>query len=125
MHFGGAPLARYDLALAALRLIHIEAERRITVGDLARELGVGMRAIEYAFDEVVGVSPGRYILADKLNRARHKLMTATKVHENVTTVAFDNRFNNLSRFAMQYARLFDERPSDTLRMARQKFHEAK
>jgi len=118
-------VARYDLALAALRLIHRETSDRITVGSLARELGVGVRSLEHAFRHVVGVSPARYILADRLNRVRHRLMAATKTTETVTNAAFDHQFDNLSRFAMQYARLFDERPSDTLRGARRSFHAAR
>lgn len=114
-------VARYDLALAALRVVHRESEHRITVTDLALRLGVSMRALEYAFAHVVGVSPARYLLAERLNRARHRLRVGS---ESVTTIAFDYHFENLSRFAQQYTRLFGERPSDTLRTARKSLHGA-
>jgi len=117
-------VARYDLALAALRMIQPEAERRITVSDLAQGLGVSARALEYAFSSVIGMSPAQYILAERLNKARNRLMTFGSSGETVTTVAFDHQFENLSRFAQQYARLFGERPSDTLRMARSAFSNA-
>ncbi|WP_178133249.1 helix-turn-helix transcriptional regulator [Vineibacter terrae] len=112
-------VARYDLALAALRVIHRQDEDRTTVTDVARALGVGTRAVEYAFAHVVGVSPARYMLAERLNRARHCLRIGIG---SVTSIAFEHQFENLSRFAQQYARLFGERPSDTLRAARQSFH---
>jgi len=116
-------VARYDLALAALRMIQPETERRITVMDLAQGLGVSARAVEYAFSSVIGMSPAQYILAERLNKVRHHLMTYGS-DRSVTAVAFDNQFENLSRFAHQYTRLFGERPSDTLRMARTAFHQA-
>ena len=117
-------VARYDLALAALRMIQPETERRITVTDLALGLGVSARAVEYAFSSVIGMSPAQYILAERLNKARHHLMAHGPSGGSVTTVAFDHHFENLSRFAHQYTRLFGERPSDTLRMARTAFHHA-
>jgi AraC-like DNA-binding protein len=114
-------VARYDLALAALRMIQPDTEHRVTVADLAEGLGVSVRAVEYAFNSVIGVSPAQYVLAERLNKARHHLMTFGSSGGTVTTVAFDHQFENLSRFAQHYARLFGERPSDTLRTARSAF----
>ncbi len=117
-------VARYDLALAALRRIDPHTEGRVTVRGLAQCLGVSARALEYAFLGVIGVSPARYLLAERLNRARHQLRIRGPVGGSVTAVAFDHQFDNLSRFAQQYARLFGERPSETLRSARDAFHHA-
>ncbi|HEX2886055.1 helix-turn-helix domain-containing protein [Vineibacter terrae] len=111
-------VARYDVVLAALERIHNSVPRRTTVTGLARDLGVGPRSIEYAFRTVIGVSPFQYILAERLNRARHDLRTGWRSAQTVTTIAFQHEFQNLSRFASQYARLFGERPSDTLHMAK-------
>jgi AraC-like DNA-binding protein len=117
-------VARYDLALAGLRAIHRQTDHRMTVEDLGRELGVGARALEYAFQVVVGVSPSQYILAERLNQARHDLRLGPLTGSSVTTIAFDHQFENLGRFSRQYTRLFGERPSDTLRSARTAFHQA-
>lgn len=111
-------VARYDLVLAALRLMHPEAQHRHRVTDLATSLGVSPRSLEYAFAAVLGISPGQYILAERLNRARHHLILGAATGTSVTAIAFDHQFDHLSRFAQQYTRLFDERPSDTLRTAR-------
>ena len=107
-------VARYDLALAALRMIPPEGEPCLSVTDLAQGLGVSRRAVEYAFRSLIGISPAQYILAERLNKVRYHLVT---YGVPVTKVAFDHEFNNLGRFAYQYARLFGERPSDTLRTA--------
>lgn len=117
-------VARYDLALTALRSMRPDAQHRPRVADLAATLGVSQRALEYAFAAVIGVSPGQYILAERLNRARHHLIIQAAGGASVTTIAFGHQFDNLSRFAQQYTRLFGERPSDTLRAARAAFRRA-
>lgn len=121
---GSAPVsqvrrvARYDLVLAAMRLIQREADRRITVRELSRTLGVTARALQYAFHGILGISPSRYILAERLNRVRRELIGDNRDTCSVTSVALDHQFENLGRFSEQYARLFGERPSETLRTAR-------
>jgi AraC-like DNA-binding protein len=117
-------VARYDLALAALRSMRPDAQHRTRVADLAAALGVSQRALEYAFATVIGISPGQYILAERLNRARHHLIVEAAGGASVTAIAFGHQFDNLSRFAQQYTRLFGERPSDTLRAARAAFRRA-
>ncbi|WP_178133269.1 AraC family transcriptional regulator [Vineibacter terrae] len=116
-------VARYELAVAAMRMVQQEMERRITVRDLSRGLGVTERSLQYAFIRVIGVTPAQYILADRLNRARRHLLLG-RSGATVTAAAYDHQFENLSRFALQYARLFGERPSDTLHGARAAMHHA-
>jgi AraC-like DNA-binding protein len=111
-------VARYDLVLAAMRLIQQEGERRVTVAELSRTLGVTARALQYAFHGILGISPSQYILAERLNRVRRQLMGGSREASSVTTVALDHQFENLGRFSKQYARLFGERPSEALRTAR-------
>jgi AraC-like DNA-binding protein len=108
-------IARYDLVMAALEIIHRNDDGRLSVKDLTTALGIGSRALEYAFAMVVGHSPSQYLIAARLTRARGRL----RAGNSVTTVAFDHQFENLSRFAHQYTRLFGELPSSTLRDARE------
>jgi AraC-like DNA-binding protein len=111
-------VARYDVALSACRIIDADPERRLNVRDVASQVGVGIRALQYAFRNVLGVTPEQYMLATRLSLVRHQLRRAS-ASGSVTSVAFDHQFENLSRFASQYARLFGERPSETLRSVRQ------
>lgn len=46
------------------------------------------------------------------------LRTGWRSAQTVTTIAFEHELQNLSRFASQHARLFGERPPDTLRAAK-------
>ncbi|HEX2889292.1 helix-turn-helix domain-containing protein [Vineibacter terrae] len=111
-------VARYDLVLAALGLLQQRQEHRFTVRELASTLGVSSRALQYAFGCVLGMTPLQYLLAERLNQARHRLWDKTAGFGSITEIAFDYKFENLSRFCSQYKRLFGERPSDTLRAAR-------
>ncbi|HEX2885631.1 helix-turn-helix domain-containing protein [Vineibacter terrae] len=115
-------VARYELAVAAMRMVQQATERRITVRDLSLGLGVTERSLQYAFIRVIGVTPAQYILADRLNRVRRHLLLQGRSGATVTAAAYDHQFENLSRFALQYARLFGERPSDTLQGARAAMH---
>ena len=110
---GIRPVPRYDLALAALRLVEDAPEYRFSVQELARTLGVTRRALEYAFRSALKVSPGRYLLARRLNRVRSDLRAPAR--PNVTDTALRHGFGHLGRFSEQYRRLFDELPSQTRR----------
>lgn len=82
--------------------------------DLAQQLGVSLRSLQLAFKQVHdGKSPRDYFNRVRLEQARVRLMLA-KDSENVTTIAVDCGFFHLGRFSQTYARVFGERPSDTL-----------
>jgi len=117
LHRSGAPgvprVPRYALARSTLRLIEDSPGTAPAVGTLAETLGVSARALEYAFESAIGVPPARYMLSRRLGRARRDLL-AGRTH-SVTQAAARQGFENLSRFAHQYRRLFGELPSQTLR----------
>lgn len=81
--------------------------------DLAQMLGVSMRSLQLAFQEVYGVGPRVILNRIRLDKARARLLTAREGPQ-VTTVAFESGFFHLSRFAQAYAKTFGELPSDTL-----------
>jgi methylphosphotriester-DNA--protein-cysteine methyltransferase len=108
-------VARYDLAVRALALMDRSDQEPPALTDLADRLGTTARAIQYALKSGLGVSPYQYLLARRLQGARHDLLQHPTT---VTMAAFDHGFENLGRFANQYARLFGERPSETLRRIR-------
>jgi AraC family ethanolamine operon transcriptional activator len=75
---------------------------------------VSERTLEYAFREQVGMPPARYLRLRRLNGARRELRAAAPGTERVRDVAMRWGFWQLGRFAVEYRRLFAERPSDTL-----------
>ena len=122
-----APLQRvprYDLAIKALQVIDarsadcaVDDDQGGTLAEIAEVVGTTPRAIQYAFRSALGVTPYQYMLARRLNLARHDLRVTGRGRAPVTEAAFDYRFFSLSRFAQQYQRLFGETPSETLARA--------
>jgi AraC-like DNA-binding protein len=110
---GVRPVPRYDLALAALRLVEQAPEYRFSVQELAGTLGVTRRALEYAFRSALEVSPAHYLRARSLNQVRSDLHAPAC--PSVTDTALRHGFGHLGRFSEQYRRLFGELPSQTRR----------
>lgn len=104
---------RTELAFDALAKIEQHGSN-ITVDELANALGTGRRALELSFKSAIGVSPGQYLIAAKLTRARTELGKGVR---KVIDIALHEGFEHHSRFSQQYARLFLEKPSETLRRA--------
>lgn len=89
----------------------------LSVTDICLGLGCSRRSLQYAFESVYGVSPMGYLLNLRLAAARHRLRTAAN-GATVKSIAMEVGFSHLPRFAMAYARMFGERPSQTLAMRR-------
>lgn len=87
------------------------ADETITVPDLCRVTGVSRRTLQYAFEDVLHLSPVTYLRVMRLNRVRHELQT--RLQDSIGDVAARWGFWHLSRFASDYSRLFGELPSAT------------
>jgi AraC-like DNA-binding protein len=97
----------------AEEMMHARSDEPLSVLEIANALGVSLRSLQLAFNQVHdGRSPRDVLNRIRLEKARQRLLAATDEH--VTTVALDSGFFHLSRFAQAYARAFGERPSETL-----------
>jgi hypothetical protein len=67
-----------------------------------------------AFHEAACMSPSRWHLCLRLNKARRLLQSPHAAHLNVTAAAVRSGFDHLGRFSTEYRALFGERPSETL-----------
>lgn len=105
------------LARQAVDLLQGDAGRAWTVGELARDCGVSMRALYDGFREVTGTSPMNYLQQLRLDNARDMLLSAD-AETTVATVAYRWGFAHLGRFAGAYRKRFGETPSATLRSSR-------
>ena len=94
-------------------LSHVE--ERIYVTDLCRAAAVSERALEYAFKEVMGLTPVAYLTRLRLHRVRQALLAATHGSTTVSAVALDWGFWHFGEFSRAYKGCFGELPSDTLR----------
>jgi AraC-like DNA-binding protein len=91
------------------------AHDRVYVTDLCRAAGVSERSLEYAFKEVMGLTPMAYLLRLRLHRARQALLAGTHGTTTVSAVALDWGFWHFGDFSRAYKDCFGELPSDTLR----------
>jgi len=114
---------RADRALQSQALVVKRAEEYalshtndpLYVGALCRAVGVSERAMEYAFQSVMGVTPMAYLIRLRLHRVRAELLAGTPVSTTVSAVALGWGFCHFGEFSRAYKRCFGERPSDTLR----------
>ncbi len=106
-----AVMARFEDALAK----HID--QKLDIPTLCAEIGVAERTLRMCCAEFLGVSPSRYILLQRLNRARAALRRADLSTTTVAEIARNNQFLEFGRFAVTYRTIFGESPSVTLQRA--------
>ena len=89
----------------------------ISLAELCRVAGVSERALRNAFYGVHGVSPKRWMMAERLQGVQVALRERRGIAITVTEVATDHGFYQLGKFAAIYKRTFGEAPSTTLHSA--------
>jgi AraC family ethanolamine operon transcriptional activator len=82
-------------------------------------VGASPRKLAYCFQDILGVSPARYIKAIRLNAVRRELARAQRSTESVYDVAARWGFWHFGHFSADYKKQFAELPSETLRRARE------
>jgi len=87
----------------------------VQITDLCRAAGVSERALQYAFKEVMGLSPRDYLARLRLHRVRQALLTASHRTSTVSVEALKWGFWHFGEFSRAYKDFFGELPSDTLR----------
>jgi AraC-like DNA-binding protein len=93
---------------------------RLYVTDLCKIAAVSERTLEYAFKEIMGLTPVAYLTRLRLHRVRQDLMDATPGSTTVSSKALDWGFWHFGEFSRAYKDCFGELPSETLRR-RQEF----
>ncbi len=106
--------SRRDLVRRVIAFLRDNTGEPVTVAELSRMAGVSERTLRTAFHDVLGLSPKRYVIAQRLRAARKALSTADPHTTTVTDVAMAFGFFELGRFAVRYRHAFGELPSRTL-----------
>jgi AraC-like DNA-binding protein len=88
---------------------------RLYVTDLCEAGGVSERTLQYAFKEVMGMTPVAYLTRLRLHRVRQALRGATHGSTTVTAEALKWGFWHFGDFSRAYKTCFGELPSETLR----------
>lgn len=86
----------------------------IYVTDLCKAAGVSERTLEYAFKEIMGLTPVAYLIQLRLHRVRQALLAAAPGSTTVSAEALRWGFWHFGDFSRDYKNCFGELPSDTL-----------
>lgn len=109
--------APYPAFRKALQYMRDNLQRDIYMEEVAAAAQISDRSLRMAFDDLLGVSPTRYLTLLRLHEASRQLSARGGERLSVKSVAMNCGIWNLSRFAANYRRAFDEHPSDTLMRA--------
>ncbi len=89
--------------------------RRPYLSELCATANVSERTLQYAFQDIMGMSPLTYLHRLRLHRARDELRKAKSGSTTVTDVAMNWGFWHFGEFSRAYKNCFGELPSATLR----------
>ncbi|SEB06006.1 helix-turn-helix domain-containing protein [Variovorax sp. YR216] len=103
--------ARRRILNAARDYMRAHADEPISVPDLCQATCASRRALQYAFEEILHLSPVTYLRVMRLNHVRGELLA--RCDDTVGDIAARWGFWHLSRFAADYRQHFGELPSAT------------
>lgn len=108
--------SRQLIVTRAREYMEAHIDQPITVAELCRELGVSRRTLQYSFQDVLDLSPVRFLCVMRLNAVRRTLKHAAdnELAVTVADIAASWGFWHLSHFSANYKALFGELPSETL-----------
>jgi len=89
-------------------------ENVYTIKNLAEELGMNVRTLQYHFKENLGISAKQYFQNLRLNAIRNELRMANSKEIKVSDIALKYGFFHASHFSTEYKKFFQETPSTTL-----------
>ena len=105
---------RYEIVRRTREYILDRIEEPLQISEICRDLGVSRRALQYSFQDVLGINPIAFLRVLRLNRARHDLVRIGAPRQ-VKDVIDRWGFWHPSRFSCEYKQMFEELPSETLR----------
>ena len=105
---------RHQLVKRAREIMISRIDQPLRIQGICDQLGVSRRALQYGFQDVLGLSPLNYLRQLRLTLARRKLRTASHKTE-VGDVINRCGFGHAGRFSAAYRGAFGELPSETLK----------
>lgn len=107
-----APQARQQAVHKAMEFA-ARSSGRTSALEMSRAAGVSQRTLEYAFRQLLGMTPGKYLQLLRLNGVHHELAGGKRISGSITETALRWGFSHHGRFSAAYQRLFRELPSET------------
>ena len=102
-----------------LEFVESSRSHHPSMGELCRAANASESSVRQAFVEVFDVPPTQYFQSRLLSTLRVELLRADHRDDTVTNLAFSLGVKHLGRMSGRYRAVFDEAPSDTLRVATQ------
>jgi AraC-like DNA-binding protein len=100
---------------AAQEYVDAHVDSALTVQQIAAVAGVSVRALQLGFRRDLEMTPLEYVRRRRLEAARAALLAADRGEVLISELAHRWGYTNSGRFTAQYAALFGELPSVTLR----------
>lgn len=97
--------------------IHAHYDQALRLEDICAVAGLGHRALQRGFRELLGLSPIEYVRTVRLRAVRRRLLRAS-AGETVTEAALAGGCFHLGHFGQHYKAMFAETPSSTLARGR-------
>ena len=86
----------------------------IRLSDVARHCCISLRSLQTGFQRDLGLSPGQWLRAERLERVHAVLLSAAPGSVAVTDVALAWGFFHLGEFAAHFKARFGAKPSEVL-----------
>ena len=96
------------------RVAEDNPDQALFIPEVCTAIGASERTVRICCQELLGVSPKRYLLLRRMHMARRALRESATTATTVTEIAMRYGFWQLGRFAGEYKALFGEAPSTML-----------
>jgi AraC family transcriptional regulator, ethanolamine operon transcriptional activator len=105
---------RLKVVRRAVDFMHANIEEDIGVPQICAAACASRRTLQYCFEEFMHTTPQAYLRALRLNEARRVLKV--RAQQPISELATTLGFSNASHFTRHYKLMFDELPSETLKL---------
>ena len=106
------PSTRTYIVDKALQYLEENLANPLGLEDICQSLRICPRTLRYSFEEVLGVSPSKYILGKRLSGVHQELLHP-RSRRLIHCIAHRYGFTHMGRFANFYKQAFGELPSET------------
>jgi AraC family ethanolamine operon transcriptional activator len=105
---------RLKVVRRAVDFMRANLEEDIDVPQICAAACASRRTLQYCFEEFMHTTPQAYLRALRLNEARRTLKA--RAQQPITELATTLGFASASHFTRHYKLMFDELPSETLKL---------